>query len=411
MTQLPDKGPVAAVQDFGPRTVVGHVDVDTLTPRGIKNMLLEAETGDLASQAALFEKMEEKDGELDAHVRTRKSGVSSLKWEILPAGESPDAGKAAAFCRRAVAAIPNMKQTVFDLMDAVPKGLSVLEIQWETAARQWGPARLMWRPQRWFRFADDGETLLLSDTSGRGTELNPLNFIVHSAKARSGFSARAGLLRSCVRAFIVRHLSWKDWMAFAEVYGMPPRLGRLREGVAWDSDEARQLWDAVRALGMDAAAVVREGNQIEVMDTRAMGEGEIFQRILERAGREMTLAILGQTLTSSGEQGGSYALGTVHNMVRRDLVESDAHALEETLTDQLLSPIVRLNLGPQAPVPRWHFVIEQSHDLIELAGTIKTLAEAGLHIPAKWVYQRFGIPEPAADEQVLGNTPSTEERN
>ncbi len=411
MTQLPDKGPVAAAQQFGPRTVVGHVDVDTLTPRAIKNMLLEAETGDLASQAALFEKMEEKDGELDAHVRTRKSGVSSLKWEILPAGESPDAANAAAFCRRALAAISNIKQAVFDLMDAVPKGLSVVEIQWETAARQWGPARLMWRPQRWFRFADDGETLLLSDASGRGRELNPLNFIVHRAKARSGFSARAGLLRSCVRAFIVRHLSWKDWMAFAEVYGMPPRIGRLREGVAWDSDEARQLWDAVRALGMDAAAVVREGNQIEVMDTRSTGEGEVFQRILERAGREMTLAILGQTLTSGGEQGGSYALGCVHNMVRRDLMESDAHALEETLTDQLLTPVVRLNLGPQAPVPRWHFVIEQSHDLVELAGTIKTLAEAGLHIPAKWVYQRFGIPEPAADDQVLGNTPSAEERN
>ena len=162
---------------------------------------------------------------------------------------------------------------------------------------------------------------------------------------------------------------------------------------------------------MDAAAVVREGNQIEVMDTRAMGEGEIFQRILERAGREMALAILGQTLTSSGEQGGSYALGQVHNLVRRDLMESDAHALEETLTDQLLTPIVRLNLGPQTPAPTWHFVIEQSHDLVELAGTIKTLAEAGLPIPAQWVYQRFGIPEPAAGEQVLGNTQSAQERN
>ncbi len=402
MSERPDKGPVADRQDFGPRTVVGHVDIDSLTPRQIKAMLLEAESGNLASQAALFEKMEEKDGELDAHLRTRKSGVCSLKWEIAPAGESAAAAEAAALCRQTLDAIPDLKAAVFDLMDAVPKGLSVLEIQWETGARQWRPLRLSWRPQRWFRMAEDGETLLLSKRDGGGAQLNPLNFLVHRVKARSGFSARTGLLRSCVRAFVVRHLSWKDWMAFAEVYGMPPRIGRLREGVGWDSAEAKQLWEAVRALGMDAAAVIREGNQIEVLQTRSMGEGEIFQKILERAGREMTLAILGQTLTSGGEQGGSYALGLVHNMVRRDLVESDALALEDTLTRQLLSPIARLNLGPSAPTPRWHFVIEQPQDLSQLAATIKTLADAGLPIPRRWVYSRFGIPEPAPGEEVLG---------
>jgi len=402
MTNEPDRRTVAAPHHFGPRSVVSTVDIDTLTPRRIKAMLLEAESGDLASQAALFEKMEEKDGELDAHLRTRKSGVSSLPHEILPADESTAAAEAADLCRECIAEVPEMKQAVFDLLDAVPKGLAVLEIDWETGERRWRPERLVYRPQRWFMLGEDGETLLLRQDSGEGAELNPLNFIVHRVRARSGFCARTGLLRSCVRAFVVRHFAWKDWMAFAEVYGMPPRIGRLREGVAWDSDEARELWEAVRALGMDTAAVVREGNQIEVLETRGAGEGDVFQRILEAAGREMTLAVLGQTLTSGGEGGGSYALGKVHNQVRWDLIESDARSLEETLTRQLLEPIVRLNLGRDVPLPRWHVVMEEPHDLAELAGTIKTLASAGLAIPSKWVYQRFNIPQPSAGEAVLG---------
>ena len=403
MADQPDRKVLAEAQRYGPRTVVSHVDIDTLGPRQIKNMLLEAESGDLASQCALFERMEEKDGELDAHLRTRKSGVSSLRFELLPADESAAAAEAAALCRELIGALPNIKEAIFDLMDAVPKGFSVLEIQWQTDARTWRPAKLLWRPQRWFTAADDGETLLLRDESGgQGRPINPLNFILHRAKARSGFCGRTGLLRSCVRAFVVRHVSWKDWMAFAEVYGMPPRIGHLREGVPWDSEEARQLWQAVRSLGMDAAAVVREGSRIEMVDGRGAGDGEIFQRILEAAGREMTLAVLGQTLTSGGERGGSYALGKVHNQVRWDLLESDALALDETLTAQLLAPLVRLNLGPGAPAPRWHFVLEQPHDLAALAGTIKTLAEAGLPIPSKWVYERFGIPEPAAGQQTLG---------
>lgn len=406
MAVTPNTETIAEPSAFGARTVVGHVDIDTLTPRRIKRMLLAAESGDLAAQAELFERMEEKDGELDAHLRTRKAGVGRLRSEVQPAPHlrgSPRAQEAAELCRELVAGIPNLPEAIFDLLDAIPKGFSVLEIDWQTGARRWSPHRLTWRPQRWFKAADDGQTLLLRDDDGRGIELNPLNFIIHRVRARSGFCARTGLLRSCVRAFVVRHFAWKDWMAFAEVYGMPPRIGWLREEVPWDSEEARELWRAVQALGMDAAAVVREGNRIEVLDSRSAGEGAVFERILDRAGRELTLAILGQLLTSGGEEGGSYALGQVHNQVRWDLIEADALALAGTLTEQLLRPIVLLNLGGDHPVPRWHFDVEKPEDLSQLATTVKTLTEAGLPIPLEWAYAKFGIPEPAEGQAVLGN--------
>ncbi len=403
----PDPGPVAAPTAFGARTVAGHVDIDTLTPRRIKQMLLAAETGDLAAQSELFERMEEKDGELDALLRTRNAGVARLPFDIRPADASEAAARAAAFCRRVIDGIPDMRQAVLDLLDAVPKGLSVLEVRWNTDRTAWRPARLLYRPQRWFRLADEDDdgALRLRTDDGQGAPVNALNFVVHRVKARSGFCARTGLLRSCVRAFIVRHVAWKDWMAFAELYGTPPRIGWLREEVPWDSDEARELWHAVRALGMDAAAVMREGNRIEVLDTRTAGEGSVFEHILDRAGRELTLAVLGQTLTSGGEGGGSYALGQVHNQVRWDLIEADAAALARTLSEQLLAPIVRLNLGADHPAPLWRFDAERPQDLTELAATVKTLSEAGLAIPADWAYEKFNIPRPAAGQAVLGPRP------
>ena len=403
MAQTPGTTLVAGPSaGFGARTVVGHVDVDTLTPRAIKRMLVEAESGDLSAQAELFERMEEKDGELDAYLRTRKAGVVGLGFDLQPADRSPGAARAAEFCRDAIDRIADLPQTLVDLLDAVPKGFSAVEIAWETSAGGWRPTRLVWRPQRWFTLADDGETLLLrGDSPGKTAPLEPLNWVVHRVKARSGFCARTGLLRSCVRAFVVRHFAWKDWMAFAEVYGMPPRLGWLREGVPWDSEEAKELFEAVRALGMDAAAVVREGNRIEVLDSSKAGDGAVFDSLIERAGRELTLAVLGQTLTSGGEAGGSYALGEVHNQVRWDLIEADAHALARTLTAQLLRPLVRLNLGEGHPVPRWHFNTERPADLGKLAETVRTLSEAGLPIPSDWAYEKFGIPKPAAGEPVF----------
>jgi len=405
MKTKPDPAPVAAPTQFGMRTVAGHVDIDALTPRHVKQMLLAAEGGDLAAQAELFERMEEKDGELDALLRTRKAGVARLRFDIQPADRSAAAQTAAELCGEVVDAIPDLGQAVLDLLDAVPKGLSVLEIEWQTDRTAWRPARLLYRPQRWFVATDEeggGTGLLLRTDDGQGAAINPLNFVVHRVKSRSGFCARTSLLRACVRAFVVRHFAWKDWMAFAELYGTPPRLGWLREDVPWDSEEARELWRAVRALGMDAAAVVREGNRIEVLDTRPVGEGTVFERILDRAGRELTLAILGQTLTSGAEGSGSYALGQVHNQVRWDLIEADALALGHTLTDQLLRPVVRLNLGAGHPTPTWRFDADRPEDLSELADTVKTLSQAGLAIPADWAYAKFGIPRPAEGQAVLG---------
>jgi phage gp29-like protein len=388
---------------LGGRTVVGHVDVDTLTPRAIKRMLLAAESGDVAAQSELFERMEEKDGELDAYLRTRKAAVARLRHQVQPADSSQQAAYAADLCREALQAVEGLPQSIFDLLDAIPKGFSAMEIDWDTATGRWLPRELLWRPQRWFTVADDGLTLRLrAETPGESLALNPLNWVVHKVKARSGFCARTSLLRSCVRAFVVRHFAWKDWLAFAEVYGMPPRVGWLREGVPWDSDEARELFQAVRSLGMDAAAVMREGNRIEMLDTRGAGDGQVFDRLIERAGRELTLAILGQLLTSGGESGGSYALGQVHNQVRWDLIEADALALERTLTTQLLRPIVRLNLGEDYPIPRLRFDTDKPEDHRSLAETVRTLSQAGLPIPAEWAYEKFGIPKPTQGQAVFG---------
>jgi len=407
--RLPDKALQAPAETTGgARTVVSHVDVETLTPRQIKAMLVAAETGDLSSQAALFERMQEKDGELDAHLRTRRAAVASLPWEILPGEDSAEARRAADYARDVVAGIPALADAIQDLLDAVPMGFAAVEIDWETSEKEWRPARLLYRPQRWFEAAADGVTLRLKKPwGGAEVELNPTNWILHRAKARSGFLGRTSLLRSCVRGFIVRHVSWKDWMAFAEVYGMPMRIGRLREGVPWDSDEAKQLWDAVRALGMDAAAVVREGNEIATVETKG-GTGAIFQAILESGSREITLAILGQTLTSGGEKGGSFALGQVHNLVRTDLRNDDATSLAQTLSDQLLAPIVLLNQG-QVPLPRWGYAIEEPEDVGLLATTLKTLGEAipGLKVPRAWLYKKFDIPEPGKGEETVELRPAT----
>lgn len=350
----------------------------------------------------LFERMEQRDGVIDTHLRTRKSGVLAFPWEIVPGDESAEAERAAEFIRDMLnEPIMDFESVMFDALDAVGKGASLLEIDWDTSEGSWTAKRLIWRPQWWFKIDSDGETFILRGAMGQDIKINPLNFLIVRMKARSGFLAQTSLLRSCVRGFIVRFYSWKDWLRFAEVYGMPVRTGTLQAGTDFQSAEATQLWAALQAMGMNGAAMLPFGTELNVWPQPQQGSGDVFQKILDAGEREITLALLGQTLTSGGESGGSYALGKVHEMVRFDLVQSDARKLEGSFERGLFETTIRLNFGPAVPVPKLDIIATEPEDLNSLADQVETLGNAGLRIPEAWAYEKFGIPEPEGDQAVL----------
>jgi phage gp29-like protein len=87
-----------------------------------------------------------------------------------------------------------------------------------------------------------------------------------------------------------------------------------------------------------------------------------------------------------------------------DLLKADARTMEVTLMRDLIAPIVRLNLGEDAPLPSLKLLVEDPEDLSLLANYVVKLTQAGLPIPQWWVRERFGIPEAMEDEAVLGGS-------
>lgn len=399
---LPSKtAPVGPTENWGGRRIPRSTNADALTPSGVASMLSDAENGDITRQAELFELMTERDTDLDTHLRTRRAAVERAGWEIQPADDSPAADRAAEFCREALDQV-DVAGLISDCLDAVGKGFSCVQTHWLHESSRWLPERFEWWPQRWFELDDDGRTLMIAAETAGGdpVEMNPSDFIVHRVRARSGFDWQTPLLRACVRPWIIRHFSVKDWLAFAEVYGMPMRVGKLPPGVDFSSDEARNLWTMLQALGTDFAAMVRGEVEIEFVEA-ARGDGAIYDRLYEVGEKMLTKAILGQTLTSGGESGGSYALGQVHNQVRQDLAEADAEALDSTLSLQFLRPLTLFNLGAGAPPPRWNTLVERPKDMAAFGETLKTAQEIGVRIPLAWAHEELGIPVPEEGEAVL----------
>ena len=365
-----------------------------LTPGGLGAIFQEADQGAVRSQMELFEEMEEKDAHLASLLQTRKLSVLSLDYEVLPYANTPEDEQISEAVGEIIFGIPDLESACLDLLDAIGKGFALVEIIWGVDRRRARVEELKWVPQKKLTFVEDLEPRLLTvDGPWQGVSFPPWKVIYHRYKAKSGYDSRSGMLRVVGYMYLLKNYSLKDWAAFNEVFGMPLRLGKFDPTSTPSDREA--LIQAVRNLGTDAAGIISKNTEIEFVEAtnRLSGNANPFQNLADFCNREMSKAILGQTLTTDTSGGtGTYGAAKVHNQVRSDLTVADAQSLAQTLREQLLRPLVGFNFGWDKPVPWFRFRFEESEDLLTLSEVYRNLANLGVPLSLEHVAERFGIP-------------------
>ncbi len=364
-----------------------------LTPNRLAGIFREADQGNVYRQMELFEEMEEKDAHLTATLQTRKMAVLAKDYEVMPFDKTPENEEIAARVGEIVYSIPNLEEALLDLLDAIGKGFALSEILWEVTNGQARVSELRWIPQKKVVFGEDWKPrLMTSEANWEGVTPPLWKVIYHRYKARSGYANRAGVLRVVGWMYLLKNFALKDWAAFNEVFGMPLRLGKYDTMASPADREA--LVEAIRNLGSDAAGVISKATEIEFVEaTSRSGGANPYQLMADFCNREMSKAVLGQTLTTdTAGSTGTHAAATVQAQVRRDLIDADAQALAATLREQLLRPLVGFNFGWDKPVPWFRFRFEEEEDLKTLSEVFRNLAAMGFPLDMEHVAERFGIP-------------------
>jgi len=187
-------------------------------------------------------------------------------------------------------------------------------------------------------------------------------------------------------------------VSFAEIYGLPLRLGKYQQGAS--EDDKRALMQALVQIGADAAGIIPDGTTIDFVTTEKTSSVDLYERLARYCDEQISKAVLGQTLTSDSG-GGSYAQSKTHNDVRHDLTMADCKALAATLRRDLLRPLCLYNFGETVRIPYIRFACEEGEDLAQTATIIGTLIrETGLKIPTSYLYKKFSIPKPEDGEEV-----------
>lgn len=381
----------------GVRQIVSGHPAEGLTPARLGRLLREAEDGDPTAYLELAEQMEEKDLHYRSVLSTRKNQVAGLEITVEAASDQAEDVKAADLVREWLWR-DTLHEELFDVLDCIGKGFSVTEILWDTTDGRWLPARLEWRDPRWFAFDPaDGRTILLRSEGGALGRLKPYGYIQHVHKSKSGLPVRGGLARAVAWMYLFKNFGVRSWVQFAEAYGRPMRIGKY--GLGASEREKATLLQAVRNVMSDAAAIIPESMTIDFIEAKITGNVDLFERMAAWMDRQVSKAVLGQTgTTDTGQHVGT---ADAHENVREDIEAADAGQLAATLNRDLVRPIIDLNMGPRLRYPKLRIFRPDQENLQELRAALKDLVPMGLRVERAWVADKWGIPDPDGDAELL----------
>lgn len=391
---------IARAYTTGVRNPRANPVASSLTPHRLAAVLRSVIDGnDPEAYMTLAEEIEERDLHYSAQLRTRKLAVAAIAPTVEAASdEAIDVLMAERV--REIMDDDQIPELFFDLLDGLGKGLAVVQILWDTQSTPWKPQDYKWVDPRYLR--QDQETLeqilLISEDAPMGAPLDPYKFILHTPRSKSGSVWRNGLARLVAVMYMLKSFTIRDWWAFAEVFGIPVRIGKY--GANASTDDIDTLINAIGRIASDAGAVIPESMKIEMVETaKGNGGNTLFENMARWCDEQVSKAVLGQTMTA--DNGSSQSQATVHNEVRIDIAKWDARQLESSINEYLIKPYIILNWGVQLRYPKVRIKVPEPEDLKMFVESITPLVDRGLKVSTSEMSDKFGLSTVKEGEETL----------
>lgn len=204
-----------------------------------------------------------------------------------------------------------------------------------------------------------------------------------------------GLLMPAAQYVIYKRGGFGDWAQFAELFGMPFRVGKYNP---YDDVTRRKLDDALNTMGGAGYAVIPDGTSLEFFNNVQSGQSDIFKNLIECSNSEMSKIFLGQTMTT--DNGSSKSQGQVHKEVEEDINMNDMIKTEYLLnwkfkkSVQAISGLTSLEKGSFRFPQTIAISLEKRWEMdIELSKIIPMSEE--------YFYKTYGVAKPGDGEKII----------
>ncbi len=227
-------------------------------------------------------------------------------------------------------------------------------------------------------------SILLRDSDDYGVSYEKDPFIIVL-----GERYNKGLFLKTSPLVIYKRGGFGDWSQWVELFGMPQRVGKYS---AHDTSTRLELERAMAEAGSAPWLVVPKEAEVETINNGQGGNGTSYNDFRKACNEEILITVLGQTMTTM--DGSSRSQSETHKEV-----EESKHRNDRKYVERVLNEVVRPMLEKRGlPVKNGKFTFPESiaettvADIVQLSNIIR--------IPAKFVYDKYAIPEPNDGEEI-----------
>lgn len=370
-----------------------------LTMGRVRQVFRNAECGDPEEQCDVFDDRIEADGHLRSALEVRVEAVARKQWIIAPGGDRPSDKRAAALLEEAIRDVPGWRETMAHQLTANWYGYAYSEIVWQRPGRLAVPVHFENVPPRRFRFREDNDQPLLRVSRNvLGEPLRPGKWW-GTERRRRGKVAMGGLMRTAVYWAMFKSMTTRDWLVFANRYGLPYAWATYESNMRPEDKAA--LKSMMRSLGTDGWAVFQRGAEVTIAEAQKTGgSDEVHGAIVHLCNSEISKLIHGATLVSENQGIGSFAATREHGGVAFERKMGDAEWIGETFTDCVGKPFVHYNgLPGRPPVLKIHVVRDASPQ--ERLKTFSMAAnDLGIPVSMQQVRQEAQLKPPINDDDI-----------
>ena len=273
-------------------------------------------------------------------------------------------------------------------LNALLFGYSVQEVVYEQ--KQSGHMGVQWvgeKPMQWFEPKADGRLIYRADGNGMEKEVDQkFKFLLTRRKATYEQPYGKALLATLYWLFFFKQNGFKFWAKFLEKFGTPILLAKVgsRDTTTTAMNNALLNAHAQSVLTIDSK------DDVQLLSTPGNGSaGSSFESFNDQLMRQIQKVVLGQTLTSGNDGGGSHALGQVHENVRQDKLKSDIRLVTPTI-QTLVNALCTLNQWPKHKV-----LVGEKAKLLnkEQAERDSHLKNAGANLTPEYFQREYGLQE------------------
>lgn len=336
----------------------------------------------------------------DAHVwscfTSRTGATLSREWRLEPAKNGKrSANRKAREAFETVLKNLNPYRLMTDMLYAPFFGMSPIEIVWAKKDGLWTPAKAEGKPPEWFVYSQNNEPRFLSRNQMlEGEPLPELKYLIprHFPSYLNPYGER--ILSRCFWPVAFKRGGMKFWAVFAEKYGMPWAIGKVPRNTG-DAERSRIL-SQLAGMVQDAVAVINDDESVDLIGMgQAKAASDVYSGLISVSNREISKAVLGQTLTTEIDKGGSYAASQTHLDIRADLAGMDQKMVSQEI-NTLCRWFTRLNF---AGAESAEFLFFEEEDIqADRAERDKKLYDQGVRFSKKYYVRAYGFEDSDIEE-------------